>query len=258
MLLLNTTAPLAVGRAEPIPYCCHKDCASSSASGILARVLVPWPCTGCGIGKVTWVCPPDLISARLVHWISLKWVGAQYEGQHQEKGQECRDLNWGEKWGGRAGLSGLEGSPLLDQLSRACCSACALSLFAIIAPQVNGEHAGEGAGLLLSWQGLPDVPSTDKPYLLLWGLKALHLKKKKKPVRQDKGIIHCERKFLPSHRKHVASHALAETSGWPNLIKYSCCAFPSSYCDGSWHRSPKAFDRDNCPCWVLLLFQHPP
>jgi len=78
---------------------------------------------------------------------------------------------------------------------------------------------------------MPDVPSTDKPYLLLPVLKALQLKKKL--VKQDKDITHCERKTLPSHRQHVASHALAETSGWPNLIKYSCCGFPCSYCDGS-------------------------
>lgn len=56
---------------------------------------------------------------------------------------------------------------MVDQLSLSRCSDCALSLFAIIAPQVNEEHAGEGAGVLLGWHGMPDVPSTDKPYLLL-------------------------------------------------------------------------------------------
>lgn len=64
-------------------------------------------------------------------------------------------------------LPGFAGRQLPDQLSLSCCSDCALSLFAIIAPQVSGEHAGEGAGLLLGWHGMPDVPSTDKPYLLL-------------------------------------------------------------------------------------------
>lgn len=87
-------------------------------------------------------------------------------------------------------------------------------------------------------------------------LKAFQLKKK--VVRQDKDVILCEGETPTSHRKPVASEALAETSGWLNLIKYSCCGFPNSDCESSWHRSPKAFDRDNCPCWALLLFPHFP
>lgn len=104
---------------------------------------------------------------------------------------------------------------------------CVLSPFAVLAPQVHGGHAGEGAelaqGARYPWH-CPAVPTFRM-------LKALQLKKK--VVRQDKDVIHCEGETLASHRKPVASHALAETSGWPNLIKYSCCGSPNSDCESS-------------------------
>lgn len=233
MLLLNKTAPLAVGLLS--------EYLTIASSSLPASLLM--------------FCPPDLTSVCLVHWRRLE---VNIESQHRERGQERIGLNWGERWDGRAGLLGFAGSQLLDRLRVSCCSDRALSLFA---PQVSGECAGKGAGMLLGWHGMPDGHGANKLHLLLSVLmlrSALQLKKKKKLVKQDKDIIYCERKPLPSHRKHVASHALAETSGWPNLIKYSFCGFPASCCDGSWHQSPKAFDRDICSCWVLLLFQHPP
>lgn len=102
--LLSTTAPLAVGRAEPIPCSCHKGCASSPPSGICAYVLVPWPCTGCGIGNFTWFCPPGLISACLVHWISLMGKrGSIWEPAPGKGARTCRPKLGGEVgWKSRA------------------------------------------------------------------------------------------------------------------------------------------------------------
>lgn len=96
-----------------------------------------------------------------------------------------------------------------------------------IAPQVHGGHAGEGAELALG----PRYPWPCPAVPVVRMLKAFQLKKK--VVRQDKDVIHHEGETLPSHRAPVASHALAETSGWPNLIKYSCCGSPSSDCESS-------------------------
>lgn len=85
-------------------------------------------------------------------------------------------------------------------------------------------------GSELSWHRVPDIPGTAQLCLLLGVLKAFQLKK---VVRQDKDVTHCEGETLPSHRKPMASHALVETSGWPNLIKYSCSGFPNSGCESS-------------------------
>lgn len=153
----------------------------------------------------------------------------------------------GRRGGARSRTTWICRQPVLGQLSWLCplpiCSNCTSGLWGSC---WGGSWAGTGCQIFLHCPAVPFVRM----------LKAFQLKEK--AVRQDKDVIYCKGETLPSHRKPMASHALAETSGWPNLIKYSCCGFPNSDCESRWHRSPKAFDRDNCPCWALLLFQHPP
>lgn len=85
-------------------------------------------------------------------------LGVNLRASPKQKGQECTALNWGGEV--------KEEQDCLDlQAANSWTSSadCALSPFAAVAPQVHGDHAGEGAELAQ----VPDTPGTAQLSLLL-------------------------------------------------------------------------------------------
>lgn len=160
--------------------------------------------TGSCTGNLSLICVPQ------VRYLLAQCIKAA---------QKCGGTMWGPPLEGREEHRGLEGGEMVED-----------------AYFWMGRWVAD-----VSAAGTPCVSLADlvAPYLLFLELKALQLKKSHKPRWQRYNPV-----WKKTQRKHVTSHALAETSGWPHLIKYSCFGFPSSFCYGSQHWPLKAFDRE--------------